>query len=192
MLELGILLGSFQRRPFCGSDSSNHTDTHPLCGGGDPLGAVVVLWCHLPRSSAAAASALTGGRLSPRCPVFRGMVKAEFAGCSAMPRTHLLPEALWSCSRTGARLRIPFSLPGASVAGTRRHMSESAVSSSGAWDERIVTPRFRTPALGFLSPNDFYKRSLFEEAIILNAARLFFSLPAPVQVNFCGCSNSRF
>lgn len=89
--------------------------------------------------------------------MFRCTAEAEFAGCVVMPRTRLLPEAPRGCSRTETLLgsRFPSPSPARPQRDARRATSEITVSSSGEQAEGIVRERFRTVALGFVSPNDF-------------------------------------
>lgn len=100
-----------------------------------------------------------------------------------MPRTHSPPGALRGCSRTGTLLgsRLPSPFPARPQRDPRRDTREITVSSSGACAEGAVQEGFRTVALGFVSANDFYKRSPFEEAVILSGARFFFSLPSDAR-----------
>lgn len=136
VLELGILLGPFQRKRFCDSDSENHNNTHPLAPGEEqPWERCSGATSRANQTSHPVPSALLWPLLAKvAVPVFCCVVEAELWLCGEALHAWA-PQALRGCSGTETpRLPLPISL----------HTSESTVSSSGARAEGILQERFST------------------------------------------------
>lgn len=106
------------------------------------------------------------GRCSPRwpCQCFVAWLRQNY-GCVGMLCTRGLPR------HCGAAL-------GLKLLGSRFPSPSTRVRAQCPLVERGLKGFCKSVlALGSVFPNYFYKRSLFEEVILLNAARFFFSLP---------------
>lgn len=144
---------------------------------------VVMLWGHLSRCSDMTTRwhpRVNRCRYWLRWPqqVFSCILNTEFTYSLLISQRHLLPEALQCCDCCRTEILLGCNFPASRYRDPHRDTSEIAVSSSGAWAEGSVQEGFRTAGLEFVSANDFYKRSPFQEAVIFNGTSIFICLPS--------------